>query len=308
MDEPGFTGWVAGRQRQLLRSACLLTGDLHRAEDLVQEALTKVALRIIARDNITWWRRRRDVPTDVVDGGSVGEEPEIPLVVRRALARWWRLPYPEGFVRREYHLPEVLPLDAGRLWLGRGNRSWFVDVDRARVEEHRVSLQSTVWGGGDTYVATSDAFNPPMDALSVGPLGAPLRSFRTNGLGTLSDVVADTRSLAAVRGACVGSGPQRRGLMALDLDDLSTRGYLGIRDPTLTFTCGSALETLAWVDADTVLGSVATLLPANGLGRRTLFTWNVETGDLRRVGAVPGNGVFDVASLLLFDWPVGVVE
>ena len=186
--------------------------------------------------------------------------------------RWWRLPYPEGIVRREYHRPEVLPLDAGRLWLGRGNRSWFVDVDRARVEEHRVSLQSTVWGGGDTCVATSDAFNPPMDALSAGPLGAPLRSFRTNGLGTLSDAVADTRSLAAVRGACVGSGPQRRGLMALDLDDLSTRGYLGIRDPTLTSTCGSALETLAWVDGDTVLGSVATLLPANGLGRRTLFT------------------------------------
>ena len=76
MDEQGFTEWVAGRQRQLLRSAYLLTGDLHRAEDLVQDALTKVALRwsrladgnptayalrIIARDNITWWRRRRDV-------------------------------------------------------------------------------------------------------------------------------------------------------------------------------------------------------------------------------------------------------
>ena len=74
MDEQGFTEWAVGRQRQLLRSAYLLTGDLHRAEDLVQEALTKVALRwsrlaegnptayalrIIARDNISWWRRRR---------------------------------------------------------------------------------------------------------------------------------------------------------------------------------------------------------------------------------------------------------
>lgn len=74
MDEQGFTEWAVGRQRQLLRSAYLLSGDLHHAEDLVQEALTKVALRwsrladgnptayalrIISRDNISWWRKRR---------------------------------------------------------------------------------------------------------------------------------------------------------------------------------------------------------------------------------------------------------
>jgi RNA polymerase sigma-70 factor (sigma-E family) len=102
VDEQGFTEWVAGRQRQLLRSAYLLTGDLHRAEDLVQEALTKVALRwsrlaegnptayalrIIARDNISWWRRRRDVPTDALREAGASDEPEIALVVRRALAR-----------------------------------------------------------------------------------------------------------------------------------------------------------------------------------------------------------------------------
>ncbi|GAB3019695.1 RNA polymerase sigma24 factor [Nocardioides flavus (ex Wang et al. 2016)] len=102
MDEQGFTEWVGGRQRQLLRAAYLLTGDLHRAEDLVQEALTKVALRwtrladgnptayalrIIARDNISWWRCRRDVPTDCLDDAGASHEPEIALVVRRALAR-----------------------------------------------------------------------------------------------------------------------------------------------------------------------------------------------------------------------------
>lgn len=102
MDEQGFTEWAVGRQRQLLRSAYLLTGDLHRAEDLVQEALTKVALRwsrlaegnptayalrIIARDNISWWRRRRDVPTDALHDSVASNEPEIALVVRRALAR-----------------------------------------------------------------------------------------------------------------------------------------------------------------------------------------------------------------------------
>jgi RNA polymerase sigma-70 factor (sigma-E family) len=102
VDEQGFTEWAVGRQRQLLRSAYLLTGDLHRAEDLVQEALTKVALRwsrlaegnptayalrIIARDNISWWHRRRDVPTDSFRDSGASDEPEIALVVRRALAR-----------------------------------------------------------------------------------------------------------------------------------------------------------------------------------------------------------------------------
>lgn len=102
MDEQGFTEWAVGRQRQLLRSAYLLTGDLRRAEDLVQEALTKVALRwlrlaegnptayalrIIARDNISWWRRRRVVPTEFLHDAGVSDEPEDALVVRRALAR-----------------------------------------------------------------------------------------------------------------------------------------------------------------------------------------------------------------------------
>lgn len=102
MDDEGFTEWAGARQRQLLRSAYLLTGDQHRAEDLVQEALTKVALRwsrlangnptayalrIIARDNISWWRRRRDVPSGTVADRGTSTEPEVALVVRRALGR-----------------------------------------------------------------------------------------------------------------------------------------------------------------------------------------------------------------------------
>jgi DNA-directed RNA polymerase specialized sigma24 family protein len=66
VDEAEFTEWAAGHQRQLLRSAYLLTGDVHRAEDLVQEALVKVALR---------WSRLRE--------GS----PVAALVVQRSLAR-----------------------------------------------------------------------------------------------------------------------------------------------------------------------------------------------------------------------------
>jgi RNA polymerase sigma-70 factor (sigma-E family) len=102
MDEQEFTAWAAGVERRLLRSAYLLTGDLHRAEDLVQEALVKVALRwdrlrdgnptayartVIVRDNISWWRKRRDVPVESVAETTVSSDPDVALVVRRALGR-----------------------------------------------------------------------------------------------------------------------------------------------------------------------------------------------------------------------------
>ncbi len=104
MDDSEFIDWVAGHQRQLLRSAYLLSGDLHRAQDLVQEALIKVALRwprlrsgnptayarqIIVRDNVSWWRgHHRELPTNhESEARSVSSDPETSLVVRRALAR-----------------------------------------------------------------------------------------------------------------------------------------------------------------------------------------------------------------------------
>lgn len=101
MDE--FTQWAVGHERALLRTAYLLTGDLHRAEDLVQEALVKISLRwerlrhgnpgayartVIARDNISWWRRSREYPSELTrEDHAVTSDPESALVVRKALAR-----------------------------------------------------------------------------------------------------------------------------------------------------------------------------------------------------------------------------
>lgn len=102
-----FTTWAAARERSLLRTAFLLTGDLHRAEDLVQDAFIKVALRwsrlvdgnpdayartVIVRSNVSWWRRTRrervvpDVP-DTPSGGGDSGDVDRRLVLRRALAR-----------------------------------------------------------------------------------------------------------------------------------------------------------------------------------------------------------------------------
>lgn len=101
-----FTRWARERQLALLRMAVLLTGDHHRAEDLVQDALTKVAVRwkrlqdanpdgyarqVIVRTNISWWRkRRREVVLDVQDGpplGAPGLGVDRRLLLDQALAQ-----------------------------------------------------------------------------------------------------------------------------------------------------------------------------------------------------------------------------
>jgi RNA polymerase sigma-70 factor (sigma-E family) len=71
--EQAFTEFVAARSRHLLQTAYLLTGDRHRAEDLLQTALTRAYLkwdRIVSEDpegyvrrtlanaHIDWWRRK----------------------------------------------------------------------------------------------------------------------------------------------------------------------------------------------------------------------------------------------------------
>jgi RNA polymerase sigma-70 factor (sigma-E family) len=77
-----FEAFVAARRDALLRTAYLLTGDHHDAEDLVQSALIKVVpkwgrikdrpepyvRRVLARESVSRWRGRRwrEVATDVV--------------------------------------------------------------------------------------------------------------------------------------------------------------------------------------------------------------------------------------------------
>lgn len=104
--EESFRAYVGARQQALLRAAWLLVGDAHLAEDLVQAALSKAAMRwpriiahgdpepyvrrIMFNEHISWWRRRRF--TEVLEAG-VREDPaaevDVPLQVamQRALAR-----------------------------------------------------------------------------------------------------------------------------------------------------------------------------------------------------------------------------
>lgn len=91
-----FEAYMAARQPSLLRTAYLLTGDQHTAEDLVQTALAKLYLswdkvqerehvdgyvrRILVNENNSLWRRawkRREVSTDdVPDRQVVTDRPD----------------------------------------------------------------------------------------------------------------------------------------------------------------------------------------------------------------------------------------
>ena len=61
MDEAAFSSYVAARRPQLFRTACLLCGDPHRAEDVVQDALARLYGawdRVSRVDNIDAYVRR----------------------------------------------------------------------------------------------------------------------------------------------------------------------------------------------------------------------------------------------------------
>lgn len=92
-----FEQYMAARQTGLLRTAYLLTGDRHSAEDLVQTALAKLYLswdkvqrrelldgyvrRIMVNEHNSLWRRawkRKEVSTDALpDEGGVHDEHDL---------------------------------------------------------------------------------------------------------------------------------------------------------------------------------------------------------------------------------------
>ena len=73
-EPPGFRDYVAARQRALLGTARMLTGDEHTAEDLVQAALERVwprwegvvrsgdpdayVRKVLVNTYASWWRRK----------------------------------------------------------------------------------------------------------------------------------------------------------------------------------------------------------------------------------------------------------
>lgn len=99
----GFDAFVAARSVALSRTAYLLTGDHHLAQDLVQAALLQAAKhwrrihtspeayvrRAMYHQNISWWRRRRltEIPLLAHDGAADSADTDLRLTLDQALAR-----------------------------------------------------------------------------------------------------------------------------------------------------------------------------------------------------------------------------
>ncbi|WP_433041646.1 SigE family RNA polymerase sigma factor [Dactylosporangium sp. CS-033363] len=108
-DEAGFREFVAARLAQLSRVAYLLTGDHHKAEDLVQVTLVKVARhwrrvsaagapdayvrRALYHEHVSSWRGKRVPETPTADpperatGRDESAEAVRRIVLRDALAK-----------------------------------------------------------------------------------------------------------------------------------------------------------------------------------------------------------------------------
>jgi len=106
-DEGGFDAFVRARTPALLRTAYLLTGDQHLAEDLVQSALARTHLhwrkigqhgaeaytrKIMYNLQVSLWRRRRVAEITPArpperPSGSHDDSAVTRLVLRRALLR-----------------------------------------------------------------------------------------------------------------------------------------------------------------------------------------------------------------------------
>jgi RNA polymerase sigma-70 factor (sigma-E family) len=96
-DRAEFDAFVAARSQSLLRTAYLLTGDRHAAEDLLQTALAKswfawrridsapeaYVRRVIATTYATWWRRRWRVEQPTGALPDAGEPDRTGLVDNR---------------------------------------------------------------------------------------------------------------------------------------------------------------------------------------------------------------------------------
>ncbi|GAA2287906.1 hypothetical protein GCM10010149_37920 [Nonomuraea roseoviolacea subsp. roseoviolacea] len=107
--ETEFREFVVARSAALFRTAYLLTGDRHAAEDLVQSALAKTAARwgrlrdpgavegyvrrAMYHEQVSWWRRRSRVAEVAAEwlpeqaGGEHADAADLRLVMREALAR-----------------------------------------------------------------------------------------------------------------------------------------------------------------------------------------------------------------------------
>ena len=125
--EPDFNVYVAARRAKFFRTACLLCGDPHRAEDIVQDTLARLFVnwpRVSRADNVEGYVRRILVNSHYSDRRRPWRNIALPL------SRGTRIVFPAAPLRR-------------------GARHCVPSADRSRESAARNSVTSVrVFGAG----------------------------------------------------------------------------------------------------------------------------------------------------------------
>jgi hypothetical protein len=308
--------WDPGTAAELPRADIGLPQDLTPPGEAAELTSLPHAVALVQLEATThvvgadgrWWRLplpeeplaigewRTESPRLSTDGTWIALPGRTALWARELAGTGWRrIEYPRGFLRSRM-FPRLVPRSGAGFVLAR-HREWLVDLDSGSVDERSEQVSTLAWGDGVFVGSLGSAYG--MRLLSWGAESGPQATFRTDYLQSLTGMAASADSLAAVRGVGAYNVPrapaERNGLIALRLDDLSTRAYLPIEDPGYAMTDGELMAVEGWLGPDTVLASVGTMGADLSEGVRTLFTWDIATGDLRRVSSLPAAPTFDVA-------------
>jgi RNA polymerase sigma-70 factor (sigma-E family) len=167
--DEAFSEYVAARQRALLRTAYVLTGNHHAAEDLVQTALARVYLS---------WNRIRD-------------KQALDAYVRRAMVNehtsWWRRAW-----RRLEHTTDELPnRPAAEPDLGAEDRDELKEFVHSLPPRQRVAIVLRYLEG------LSEAETAEIMDCSVGTV----KSSTSRALAALRDKYAGTTTADAGKGS-----------------------------------------------------------------------------------------------------------
>lgn len=203
---------------------------------------------------------------------------------------WTKVRYPRGLAPADYYVSvEFGPTDA--LILATYEKMWAVSLPTGRAERlpfNRFDDVSALPSGD--LVVTRFADNPVRRSIERHRGGELIQSTDPTELESLQRPVANDTSIVATRGDSGrtgrGTSTDRDGLLALRLDGLTTRAFLPLDAPNGWYSDSARMTALGWLGDDTVL---ATVRPRDDVAHTWLFTWDVESGDLRRVASHPAD-------------------
>jgi RNA polymerase sigma-70 factor (sigma-E family) len=161
--EPAFSEYVAARRAKLFRTACMLCGDPHLAEDIVQDTLARLYAnwpRVVRADNVEGYVRRMLVNSHYSD--------------RR---RPWRRESSSVASQDLSFEPGLAPEDADAIWAA---------IRRLPPGQRKVVVLRYLWDrsvedtAADLGISTGTVKSQASDAL------AALRRALTSDFGTTS--------------------------------------------------------------------------------------------------------------------------